>query len=333
MNRAMNPVPLPSFVQIEPVGTCNLRCRMCPVHLRSDAEGAPPLMPFDAFRRLLAQFPALTELHLQGLGEPMMHPRFFDMVRYAADRGIRVSTNSNLTLLTPARADLAIASGLHEISVSIDAATPETYAWIRVGANLGKVLRNLDRLLSSRARAGSDLPHVRIVMVLMRSNLCELAPMVRLTHQTGANVLFVQQLCHDFGETRLPLAYLSMRQFIDGEALGEPDRPAMERAYAEARAEAGRLGVTLRLPRPTARESGNRQRCDWPWRGAYISHGGEAMPCCMVATPERAPMGNMVREGVHHVWNGAAYAGIRDGLAGGTPAEICRSCALYKGTF
>lgn len=44
----------------------------------------------------------MTELQLQGLGEPMMHPRFFGMVAYAVARGVEVSTNSNLTLLTPA---------------------------------------------------------------------------------------------------------------------------------------------------------------------------------------------------------------------------------------
>ena len=37
-------------------------------------------MDFDVFTRLLDQFPDLEELQLQGLGEPMMHPRFFDMV-------------------------------------------------------------------------------------------------------------------------------------------------------------------------------------------------------------------------------------------------------------
>jgi hypothetical protein len=35
----------------------------------------------------LFQFPDLEEIQLQGLGEPMMHPRFFDMVAYAVSRG------------------------------------------------------------------------------------------------------------------------------------------------------------------------------------------------------------------------------------------------------
>src|SRR5438094_6339478 len=92
---------LPRFLQVEPVGQCNLRCRMCPIQFRKDGPpfGPPAFMKFEVFEKLLAQMPELEELHLQGLGEPMMHPRFFDMVRLAADRGVFVSTNSNMPLL------------------------------------------------------------------------------------------------------------------------------------------------------------------------------------------------------------------------------------------
>src|SRR5215211_7595523 len=105
-------VPLPSFVQIEPVGQCNLRCQMCPIQFRTDGppNGPPAFMPFEAFTRLVDQFPTMTELQLQGLGEPMMHPRFFDMVAYAVGRGVQVSTNSNLTLLNARRAEQCVRS-------------------------------------------------------------------------------------------------------------------------------------------------------------------------------------------------------------------------------
>ena len=83
---------LPTFLQVEPVGQCNLRCQMCPIQFRQDGppHGPPAFMEFDVFTRLLDQFPGLEELQLQGLGEPMMHPRFFDMValrRRAAGSG------------------------------------------------------------------------------------------------------------------------------------------------------------------------------------------------------------------------------------------------------
>ena len=30
-------VTLPRFLQVEPVGQCNLRCQMCPIQFRPDA--------------------------------------------------------------------------------------------------------------------------------------------------------------------------------------------------------------------------------------------------------------------------------------------------------
>ena len=103
-------VKLPTFLQVEPVGQCNLRCQMCPIQFRKD--GPPAFMAFDTFTWIIDQFDNLEELHLQGLGEPMMHPQFFDMVGYATRRGVRVTTNTNLTLLNPTRAERCVTSGL-----------------------------------------------------------------------------------------------------------------------------------------------------------------------------------------------------------------------------
>jgi MoaA/NifB/PqqE/SkfB family radical SAM enzyme len=328
---------LPSFVQIEPVGVCNLRCRMCPVQFR-EHQGGPTLLEFDAFCRLLDGFPQLAELHLQGLGEPLMHPRFFDMVRHAAARGVAVSTNSNLTLLTQARALQAAACGLAEISVSIDAPASPLYESIRIGARLPRVLRNLDRLVAA-CRAVPQPPRLRIVMVLMRRNLHALPDMIELAAGSGVPALFVQRLCHDFSESSLPSAYRSMRDFVSEEALSEADQAAMESVFEKAQSVAEGLHVELRLPRIHRRAEvgasgpARTPRCDWPWRGAYISCRGEAMPCCMVATPDRARLGDMLDEGVAEVWNGAAYQKFREGLLQGHPAEICRTCSLYRGTF
>src|SRR5947209_8276708 len=199
---------LPTYVQIEPVGQCNLRCQMCSIQFRQDGPPYGPLafMDFEQFTRLVDQFVNIQELHLQGLGEPMMHPRFFDMVAYAAERGINVSTNSNLTLLNDRRAERCVTSGLARLHVSIDGATAETYERIRVRAHFERIVGNLERLLAARERlagrsrdrsfaapslrsglrlrmtpptggAGNSCPqrpHLHMTMVIMRQNLHEL---------------------------------------------------------------------------------------------------------------------------------------------------------------
>jgi radical SAM protein with 4Fe4S-binding SPASM domain len=332
-------VELPRHVQIEPVGQCNLRCAMCPIEFRPESEpGRPPAhIAVGVFKRLIDQFGAIDELHLQGLGEPLLHPRFFELVAYAAGRAIKVSTNTNMTLMTEARAAACVRSGLHDLHVSLDGARAESFESIRRRASFDKVLRNLRRLIAARRAAGSALPHVHVVAVAMRRNLGELPGLVRLAQAEGAESLSVQHLCHDFGESALPERYRSMRSFVKAESLLDEDPARIAASFGEARAEAQRLGLSLRLPDVTLRRHAEhlpgRKRCDAPWRSAYVSYDGQAMPCCMVATPDRASFGDMALEGVEEVWNSAAFHAFRRALASDTPPDVCRGCAVYQGTF
>lgn len=330
---------LPNYIQIEPVGQCNLRCQMCPIQFRQDGppHGPPAFMAFETFTRLIDEFTQLEHLHLQGLGEPMMHPRFFEMVAYAAGQGIRVTTNSNLTLLNRRRAEQCVTSGLDCLHVSLDGATPQTYERIRLGARFERVQRNLERVLAARQQLNSDRPQLHMVMVIMRQNLHELPDLVRLAARWSMAEIFVQHLCHDFGESSLPAHYEPMRHFVQEETLLAEEPARIEKYFSRARQVAQEVGLKLRLPRTQPRlhppGTPGPERCDWPWRGAYISYQGYAMPCCMIATPDRLNLGNMAEQGAEAVWNGESYQAFRRQLASDEPPEICQSCAVYWHTF
>ena len=320
-------------MQIEPVGECNLRCRMCPVRYR---EVTNAFMAWADFTRVADDLPMLSELHLQGLGEPLLHPRFFDMVAYAVARGVAVSVNTNLTLLTPEKAERAATCGLEAIYVSVDGATPETYERIRVDARFDRLERNVLRLQEALTRHASPT-RVQITAVAMRENVHELAALVELTARWGVRALSVQHLCHDFGESTLPAQYAPMRAFVADQTLLGLDPARVESAFEDARAAARLHGIALRLPRvaPIRHAPGTpgRARCDWPWRGPYVAYDGTAMPCCMIATPDRGSLGNVVHDGVESVWNGPAYEDFRARLGSDDPPEICKSCSVYAHVF
>jgi radical SAM protein with 4Fe4S-binding SPASM domain len=306
---------------------------MCPVRYR---EVTHAFMGWDAYVRVVDQLPQLSELHLQGLGEPLLHPRFFEMVEYAVARGVDVSVNTNLTLLTPAKAERAATCGLSAVYVSVDGATAETYERIRVDARFAILERNVARLLAALARHGSPT-RVQLTAVAMRDNLEELADLVELTARWGLRTLSVQHLCHDFGESTLPVQYAPMREFVADQTLVDLDEGRVTRAFDAARAAAERHGVALRLPRVRpvehAPSTPGRSRCDWPWRGPYVAYDGTAMPCCMIATPDRGSLGNVVEAGVEAIWNGPAYEDFRARLSSGDPPEICKSCSVYARVF
>jgi len=312
---------------------------MCPIQFRKDGPpyGALAFMNWDTFTSLLDGFPELKKLHLQGLGEPMMHPRFFDMVKYAVKKGIQVTINTNLTLLNPDRTEKLVTSGLDHLYFSIDGSTAETYERIRKRAHFDKVIHNADTLLEARKRLDSELPHLSLVMVIMRQNLHELPDLVKLAHRWSAEKFFVQHLSHDFGEPTLPDEYKPMREYIAEQSLVYEDPARIDRYFGEAQELAESLGVNLRLPgtQPKRYEEGTRgkDRCDWPWTGAYISYEGYMMPCCMVSTPDRANFGKVTDRTLASVWNGEDYNKFREQLDSPNPPDICRSCSLYWGVF
>ncbi|NLG96985.1 MAG: radical SAM protein [Chloroflexi bacterium] len=332
-------VPTPSYVQIEPVGQCNLSCKMCPINFREDKPlvGTRRMMDYDLYCRIVDQFANIKTLHLQGLGEPTLHPRFFDMVTYAVQKSIRVTTNTNLTTINEARAELCVTSGLDTLHFSIDGTTAETYENIRLNARFDKVLRNLQNLVDARKRLGSDYPHLHMVMVIMRQNLAELPDLVRLAHRYGAEEVFAQQLSHDFGDPAFNPKFQPLNEYVHEQSLLYEDEARIEHYFGEARALAKEYGIRLRLPRPRPRayppETSGRDRCSWPWTSAYISFQGYAMPCCMAATPEQVHLGLIDGTNLEGIWNGEPYRQFREQLASGQPPEICKFCSIYNGNF
>ena len=298
---------LPNNAQLEPVGPAK----------------APALMSYEAFCALLAELPAIKALQLQGAGEPLAHPRFFEMVAYAAARGIEVTTTSTLLTISDARIEECLASGLRRVEVAPGASDPTDCDYLRPGSKLRRALRNARRLDDARRRQGAKRPEIRIVLVLLRRNLNQLAELIRLAREHGADSVAFQHLWHGMSATR---------RFVEGESLLKADASQLESHFGEAQTRADELGIAVFLPR--ARGAGvaaPRVRCDRPWRGIYIGASGEALPCAMLKTPQRLNLGNMRRGGVVRVWNGDAYREFRERLASSDPPDPCRGCAVYEG--
>nr|MCU0750538.1 radical SAM protein [Akkermansiaceae bacterium] len=53
-------------------------------------------------------------------GEPMIHPRFFDLVQMASSAGLKLTISTNGTLITPERAALLKAANVAYVGISLD---------------------------------------------------------------------------------------------------------------------------------------------------------------------------------------------------------------------
>ena len=324
--------PLPSALQVEVTSACNLRCAMCLVRYRPPVNKLAGALPLDLYRRLLDEVPPLRRLTLQGLGEPLLSPYLLDMIRLAKRNGVEVGFNSNATLLTRAKADALVATGLDWLHVSLDGARAGTFEAIRDGADFAKVVANLAGLVAAKRAAGGDKPWIRVVFVAMRRNVAELPELVELMGRVGVQEVRVQNLAHDFADTPDDGPYREIRDYTAAEALWTgADRAASTAAFGRARTLADAAGLELRLPHLSGTPG---SRCTWPWDAAYVTSAGIVQPCCMVMGDDRVALGNLHEATFPTIWAGPAYQEFRARLADDdNPPEVCRGCSLYQHTF
>ncbi len=330
---------LPTELQVEVTGACNLRCRMCLVRYRPPINRVTGSMCLHTFAALVDDLPRLEKITLQGLGEPLLAPDLFAMIEYATARNIRVGFNTNGTLLTKDKAERLIGAGLSWLHVSVDGATKEAYEYVRDQSNFERVRRNVIGLVDTKRRMGAVHPRLSLVFVAMRTNIDELPDLVRLTAEWGVRNLWVQNLSHSFSDTDPAGEYREIRDFTVANALFIDDVGHAREVFDRCRVLADELGVDLRLPHLAEHpaEPELRQRglpgCSWPWESSYVTHDGNVQPCCMVMGSDRAVLGNVDRDRFAKVWTGDDYRRFRRDLLGDEPPDVCRGCSMYRGLF
>ena len=222
-----------SSAWIEVSAVCNLDCITCPRQEEVTPEKLE-LMPIETYYKIAdAVFPYIRDVNLIGLGESLMHPQIDRIIAYAKSRWVGVNMTSNGTIMTPRTVDRLIDSGLDSIAFSIDGGTKETFEQIRVNARFEKVKRNIKRLIDTKEERGVERPWIAMGLVLMKTNVHELADVVRFCDELGIRTLNAENIftwTHQM-EEELPL-YNGMT-------------PEQEDAIENAKREAGELEINL----------------------------------------------------------------------------------------
>ena len=104
------PLATPYVLLVDPSNICNIRCRWCPSGhdaLIKNSKRPQKIMEFELFKSIidnLNQFgTAIKVLRLYKEGEPLLNPKFPEMVSYAKHSGYvnRIDTTTNGVLLNP----------------------------------------------------------------------------------------------------------------------------------------------------------------------------------------------------------------------------------------
>ncbi len=348
-----------SKVYIEPTSRCNLECRTCIRHSWSEPLGS---MDERTFARILEGLGAAEPpptVFFGGFGEPLAHPRILDMVRRTKRLGARVELITNGTLLAERVSAGLIDAGLDVLWLSLDGATPESYADVRLGAALPEVLSNLRNLASLRGAGrlyafdgGSPngrhpKPEIGIVFVAMRRNLSDLPSVVLLGTGLGAtrfmvtNVLpYTPEMCKEALYTRS----LADRSSMPG-SYYRVELPKMDIGPETAPVLFDRIPGGHSTVFAGADHGEFVDRCPFVDRGSTaIAWDGGLAPCLPLLhdhtsflnhaqrVSQRHVIGNINEHTLDELWNDAAYAEFRDRVQrfDFSPCSYCGGCDLSE---
>ena len=186
----------PQIVVIDPYHRCNSNCVHCWVH----TPGVSHSHEFYDMKLDLARFKAIADdlselmvdlIIFQGDGEPLLNKEFFDMVRYARKKGIKVSFFTNGILLNNDIAREVVELGIEEIFCSLPAGSSEVFGKVNTKQKpevFNTILENLKYLCDYKKKKNKTNPRLIMTHVIHNLNAHELLKMAHSDVAIGADV-------------------------------------------------------------------------------------------------------------------------------------------------
>lgn len=345
-------LPRLDWVQVEISSICPARCIYCPQTLFR-RQWLNALMDERLFNGLLPLFRRCGLVYLQGWGEPLTHPNFFDFLRLAKNTGSRVGTTSNGMLLNQHQCERLVGEQLDILGLSL-AGTDADNDRVRRGTSLAKVLSLMDTLARIKRRAGTDWPAVHVAYLLVRSGLDGMHRLPTVLKDKGIAQVVITTI-DPFDD---PL--LREEALTPASADEETHLTTRLAELVAAGKEAG-LSIHLQLPFATdqyqsqfhpfdgsapltaSRGQGCRENVEL---AAFVGVTGTVSPCVFanlpVAATPRHPLemaagryhppvfGDLRTSTFGAIWRSQGYAAFRHGHHVGTPPDWCRHCLQWS---
>ena len=192
--RMHRPVTHLTKIYIEPTVACNLDCITCFRHGWDQPMGRMSEETFEHIYRGLQQLDPIPDVYFGGIGEPLFHPKTIEWVARVKALGVKVELITNGTILNEKNARKLVDARLDLLWVSLDGASPESYADVRMGAELPMVLENLRRLFKMRKGGHFPKPEIGVAFVAMRRNIQDLPKIIKMGHTFGARYYSVSNV-------------------------------------------------------------------------------------------------------------------------------------------
>lgn len=313
----------PIHVIMEPTTFCNLKCIMCK---RDKYISKPKHMKFAEFKTIIDKINP-RKLTFSGFGEPLIHPEIKEIITYAKQKKISLSSVTNFVAPKISFEDL-VESGIDLLEISIDGATSETYYNIRKGNYFAKIIENIEKIQTIKEEFNSPKPYLRFQFVIQKDNISEISQVVTLASRLKVDAIYFKPLF---------LAGINERREL---LVGELSKDKVEEELLKALKFGKHTNIKTNLNDliknilPGYWElsylgrkiHSDFKKCPYPWFSVYITVEGKLHPCCFFTYFDES-MGNILTEDLEAVWNSEKYQKFRKVLCQGkAPHPRCEEC-------
>jgi hypothetical protein len=160
---------------------------------RGAALGRQADMPLDLFRRVVDDLAVCDDrlLVLGGFGEPLLHPHWPDMIRYARQRGVLgLAVRTTGVPLDEAAGHALLEAPADVLNVLLDAGTAATYRLFHDSDHYEAVLANIDRFCAVQHQRQGPRPLIVCEMVKTHETMDEMEAFYdRWIRKTGSAVI------------------------------------------------------------------------------------------------------------------------------------------------
>jgi MoaA/NifB/PqqE/SkfB family radical SAM enzyme len=284
----------PTRCYLEITNQCNLRCSMCG---QSWFEGKRTYITNEVLQKFRELYPYLEEVCVFGFGESLVDKRFFQILADIPSH-IRKKYVSNGVLIDRAAAEQMIKLQLNELYISMDAATEETYYFVRGQKVFNRIIQNIQGLMELKKARNSVFPEVALSYTFYRRNLEEFLQYLDLAHSLG-----IKKVTGDY--------LIVYRQELVQESLFF-DQERTNKMFKIFRQKAKELNIELNIPlafdeAEHDEKSGELIPCYEPWEFVYFRSDGLIQPCCV----NDKTLGDINTQSFGDIWNGKSYQDFR----------------------
>jgi radical SAM protein with 4Fe4S-binding SPASM domain len=279
------------------------------------------------------QLPELERATLHGIGEPLLNKALCRMIAHLKKRNVFVLFNSNGILLDEKRQNAIIDTGLDELRISLDAASPEGYEIIRNSDKFNRIVQNPRAFVKLQKKRRAVTPRLSLWFLGTKENIAELPGLFRLAAEIEIEEIHLQRLvyCQDHEGYGVAKREKTLRGPND-EVLELIHDSRLLAAELGIRFNASGLGNPLESVQADSAGRLPWRKCYRPQTLMYITANGNVLPCCIspFATIDDASiiLGNAFDSSLEEIWSGPEYTHFRKQLQTETPPKCCRGCGV-----